>query len=78
MLWKFLYTFSFSLLLASEEIFFFFFFFNKLNILVAMSTNQIQQIGQNSYVTQEDYVLKEHFCKTFVKISEGLLSLFQL
>ena len=33
----------------------------------AMATNQIQQFGINSYVFRG--LLKEHFCKTFVKVS---------
>ena len=30
---------------------YFWIFFKQVNILVTMETNQIQQIGQNSYVT---------------------------
>ena len=40
-------------------------FFHKFSLSV---TNQIQQFGQNSYMFGRG-LLKEHFCKTFVKIS---------
>ena len=38
--------------------------FCKFSLSVAMSTNQIQRFGQKM-----KGLLKEHFCKTFVKIS---------
>ena len=43
----------------------FWIFFHKFSLSV---TNQIQQFGQNSYMFGRE-LLKEHFCKTFVKIS---------
>ena len=43
-------------------------FFCKFSISVAMATNQIQRFGQNSY-SWCIWPPKEHFCKTFVKIS---------
>ena len=38
----------------------------KFIVSVAMATNQIQRFGQNSF---GGGLLKEHLCKTFVKIS---------
>ena len=52
--------------MAFEEMTFEYFYAN-LSFLVAMETNQIHKFGQNSYFGRE--LLKEHFCKTFVKIS---------
>ena len=51
-------SFSFISFKTSEDDFW------KFSLSVAMATNQIQRIGQKM-----KGLLKEHFCKTFVKIS---------
>ena len=47
MSWTYMQSFSFIPITASEEKIFF--FFRKFTLYVAMTTNQIQRFGQNSY-----------------------------
>ena len=65
-------------LMASEMMFEY--FFRKFSLSFAMATNHVQRFGQHSYVHMFGRgLLKEHFCKAFVKISAvGLLSLYPL
>ena len=42
-------------------------FFPQINVLVAMATNQIHCLDKTHKLDRR--LLKEHYCKTFVKIS---------
>ena len=65
MLWTFLQSSSFIPLKSSEKIDFD--FFHKFSLLVAMATNQISGLDKIHMLGRG--LLKEYFCKTFVKTS---------